>query len=194
MTDVLAAQIATNAEVFRDALMLHVPPPAYVLDMTYGRGRFWSKLADQPYQLIANDIDPELGDFSHDFRELPWPDSNFDAVVFDPPYKLTGTPQGDDTYGNRSNGYKSVAGFYEAGISEGLRVLKPGGVLFVKCMDQVVSGKQSWQHLKVLELAESDSAEGIDLFLVVRAKARPQPHKRQLHSRKNHSFLWVFRK
>ncbi len=105
---VLTAGVFTsNSEQFPQILGLYVPPPARVLDMTYGRGVFWKnvpheKVVDRytndyfhprkkDYILWANDIDRERGDHSFDFTNLPamWMES-FDAVILDPPYLLLG--------------------------------------------------------------------------------------------------------
>ncbi len=62
--------------------------PGTVLDPTYGLGNFWNVY--RPAQLTGCDIDPEKSPigYSVDFRKLPFGDGEFDAVVFDPPYRL----------------------------------------------------------------------------------------------------------
>jgi len=105
---ILTAKVGDNSDLFPDILALYVPPPALILDMTYGRGVFWKKVErdfdvlyisnndeldrprtahDEQYAVVANDIDPQRGVFSYDFCCLPeeWA-GRFDAVVLDPPY------------------------------------------------------------------------------------------------------------
>lgn len=192
---ILTAKKGTNADLFPDILELYAPPGARVLDMTFGNGVFWKNVGPRNYELVKNDIDPHRGDCSYDFRDLPkgW-SAIFDAVVFDPPYKMTGATQGDDRYGNKSNGYLTVKDAYKSGIDEAHRVLKQDGILIVKCMDSVAFHKQHWIHVDVFVRAIALGMVGEDLFVMVRSSARTQPHKNQVHGWKNHSFFWVFRK
>ena len=216
---ILTAKVCTsNAEQFPEILSLWMPPPARVLDLTWGRGVFWKNVdhfreaainpthtpghygrewMQHDYVVWANDIDPEKGDYHYDFGNLPkeWA-KEFDVVVFDPPYKLTGTQNKRDTqYGNKSGGYRLVDDSYWRGLIEARGILRPGGIAIVKCMDQVVSGKNEWMHIFVYRIAtESLGMDAEDLFILVRKAGRKQPHKKQVHANKNHSFWWVFRK
>ena len=202
-----ARMCASNAEQFPDILKLYIPPPAKVLDMTWGNGVFWKNegchrclgqpsevtFEDHAHYVWANDLDPEKGDHHHDFQSLPleW-SQQFDAAILDPPYKLTGTKYQGDQYGNRSRGRNVVWDFYRNGIIEAKRVLRPGGILIVKCMDQVSLHKQNWVHIFVYEEALADGFRADDLFVMTKKNARWQPHKIQRHAAKNHSFFWVF--
>jgi hypothetical protein len=116
-----------------------------VLDATYGLGTFWKHY--KPDDLVTNDLYVGGADYAYDYRELPieW-ERQFDAVVFDPDYKLNGTPalgEFDARYGtggdvSRAQRYKSIL----EGASECARVAKR--YLLVKCQDQVESGRQWW--------------------------------------------------
>ena len=80
-------------------------------------------------------------------------------------------------------------------MSECARVLKPGGYLLLKCMDQVASGKVQWQTLKF-------AAYGVDVLgltledsLLMLTNPRKQPAGRQqVHARRNYSAMLIFRK
>ena len=192
---ILTAKIGTNGDQFPDILELYAPKHAHILDMTYGEGVFWKKVNLANCSLITNDL-YKPADTHHDFTLLPseWYNT-FDVVVFDPPYKLTGTVQRPDQYGNKSGGYKLPDDVYWRGMIEAMLVLKIGGILIVKCMDQVVSGKNEWMHIRIYDLATSSLGFfPEDLFIMVRPNATPQPHETQKHAWKNHSFWWVFRK
>lgn len=191
---VLSAKLSnTNADQFPEILKLYVPPPAKILDMTYGTGVFWRAVDPRGYTIIFNDIEPKRGHTSFDLAALPveWA-SSFDCCILDPPYKLTGTKYVGDQYKNRSRGRTYVWDLYRDGIKEAARVLLPGGVLIVKCMDQVALHKQNWLHIFVYEQAQKLGLTGVDLFILVRKSIRPQPHNTQKHAWKNHSFAWVF--
>jgi len=197
---ILTAKAGTNADLFPDILKLYVPEGSRVLDMTYGKGVFWKNVNVDQYDLITNDIHPEKGDYSYDFRELPSDWADFDAVVFDPPYKLTGTPSSDfhDNYGifdafkSSGNRFKSTMKLYQDGMQEAWRVLKDDGVLIVKCMDQVEWGRRRWAHIQIYTFAMELGMTAKDLLVMVRTSATPQPYKFQRHARQNHSYFWVF--
>src|SRR5262245_46753182 len=92
----------TNAELIADVARLgHLRADRGTLDPTYGLGIFWQKW--RPVHLTACDVDPDKSPLGHsvDFRHLPWVDRYFGQVVFDPPYKLNGTPtdEVDGRYG-----------------------------------------------------------------------------------------------
>lgn len=89
----------SNAELIEDVARLGYLD-GRVLDCTYGLGVFWNRW--QPKELVTSDrvsfLDLQV---RADFTNLPFSDGSFDSVVFDPPYKLNGTPTPgvDDRYG-----------------------------------------------------------------------------------------------
>lgn len=163
----------------------------HVLDPTYGRGNWWKRW--RPKSLVAHDLITD----GVDFRALPESDATFDVVAFDPPYKLNGTatPAVDGRYGVHE--YDSIEGRHELirlGIDECQRVLKSGGVLLVKCQDQVCGGKIRWQTRIFADYAEQKHPlELVDSMMMI--GSRPQPGtRRQQHARRNYSTLLIMRK
>jgi hypothetical protein len=74
------------------------------------------------------------------------------------------------------------------------RVLAPKGYLLVKCQNQVCSGKVRWQVDAMSAVAEREGLEKVDQLEYLNTP-RPQPgDRRQVHARRNHSTLLVFRK
>jgi hypothetical protein len=199
MTEVMAIwNWKTNAELIRDAVVPlgYLRKNMVVLDPTYGKGSFYSKW--RPDTLIACDLVKEKSPigFSVDFRSMPFATSMFDAVVYDPPYRLNGTPDrdSDESYGidvrmTWQARYKLI---YD-GMTECTRVLKSGGNLLVKCQSQVSSGAVRWQvddfgaHARDLGLTK------LDQFDMVSHRKQP-PGRSQVHARRNSSTLLVFRK
>ena len=189
----------TNADLIADCARLgYLRPEWLTLDPTYGYGTFWNKW--QPVDLVASDLDPEKSKRgSVDFTALPWPDRSFDAVVFDPPYKLNGTPSdtggADERYGvHGATGtrWQDRMELCRAGIRECARVLGDG-FLLVKCQDQVVSGKIRWQTTAFSEVAEECGLGLVDRFDFL--SYRPQPHgTSQKTARRNSSQLLVFKR
>lgn len=166
-----------------------------VLDATYGLGAFWKRW--QPDHLIRLDRFTKA-DLVADARRLPFRNYSIDSVVYDPPYKLNGTSTGfgpsalDARYGVAS-GYRSIAEKHALlldGTVEALRVAKR--FVLVKCADQIASGKYNPQTFMVWERAVSHGATLVDLLYVVGGREQP-PGTRQLHARRNHSALLVFR-
>jgi tRNA G10 N-methylase Trm11 len=200
---VLTAKKGTNADLFPDIMRLYVADGADVLDMTYGNGVFWRQIPDDRYNVTKNDIEDGRGSTSHDFRELPsdW-DENFDTVILDPPYLYTGgfrtlRDSIDRGYRNRErarsgiHGVAAVHQMYAQAYIEAYRVLKKGGFLIVKCMDQVMSGKQTWMHTEMQRLAEILGFKNKDLFVMVMNGTPTMRHNIQKHARRNHSYFLV---
>ena len=164
-----------------------------VLDATYGRGLWWATW--RPPTMVTMDLIPTAA-IQADFRVMPFVDGAFDVVAYDPPYRLNGTPSAafDRRYGTheRTRWYDRHA-LIEAGIADCVRVLRPKGVLLLKCADQVCSGKVRWQTRVFSDAAEREGCELVDRMDMI--KSRPQPPGRgQLHARRNTSTLLIFRK
>lgn len=75
----------------------------------------------------ALDVSPDV---VADFRRLPFPDSSFSLVIFDPPHLDVGAGWQVDKYGKLDP--KHWKGDLSAGFRECLRVLRPGGTLVFK--------------------------------------------------------------
>lgn len=189
----------TNADLITDANRLH-PLGDLVLDVTYGRGRWWTRW--RPTELITNDINPEIDtDYSRDFRDLePLAHAygGFEGVAYDPPYKLNGTPAlagFDEAYGIEvPTRWQDRVELILEGLDECLRVVRPGGFVYAKCQDQVVSGQMVWQTLLLSNRAynHQHGARLVDRFDML-GGTRPQPEGRsQKHARGRGSTLLIF--
>jgi hypothetical protein len=159
-----------------------------VFDATYGEGTFWREW--KPDMLVTNDL-YKPADHHCDFRQMPFEDDAFDVVVFDPDYKLTGTPASgnkDFIYGtDRAKRWQERMGDIVCGAVECARVAR--SCLLVKCMDQVVSGRMVWQ---TDEITRAVSGVKIDRFDLLNAPQPQPPGRRQVHARANYSTLLVF--
>ncbi len=110
--------------------------------------------------LIRSDLDPAKSPDAPgglDFTDLPYSDREFDAVVFDPPYKLNGTPSdtdgADERFGvHTPTRWQDRMALIRAGARECARV--SSRMLLVKCQDQVVSSVIRWQTKAVAEEVE----------------------------------------
>jgi hypothetical protein len=190
---------ASNADLIAACARLGYLQPDWVtLDPTYGYGTFWQTW--RPNHLTASDLDRDKSPagFSVDFTELPWDDNTFDAVVFDPPYKLNGNPSdtdgSDERYGvHVYTDWRERMRLIRDGITECDRVYNGTGTLLLKCQDQVCSGKERWQTIEFANHAATLGLGLVDRFDIL--SYRPQPAgRRQVHARRNSSTLLVFKR
>ena len=200
MKPILTAMQGTNADLFPSVLSIYLPKGGRVLDMTYGRGVFWKNVDLRNIILTRNDIAKDLGEYHDDFRKTQWRAKEFDMVVLDPPYASRSSNK-QSLIGARYNNAKhkldtveDMIQYYSDGMTEGLRVLKEGSVLVVKCMDEVAGGKQRMNHITLIKVGWDMGFTLEDLFVLVQDGTPTMRHPYQLHARKNHSYFLVFRK
>lgn len=159
---VLSAHIGMNDDLFNTILKLHVPSGSTIADVTYGTGIFWKKVSSADYKLIASDIQTGV-----DCRKLPYGNASLDCVVLDPPYmeglfrKNKSNLAGAGSHAAFRHTYSSGQGtdegpkyhaavtdlYFKAGV-EAYRVLRNGGVLIVKCQDEVSANLQRLTHVE----------------------------------------------
>ncbi len=206
---VFSAYVGTNADIFPRILKLHVGDGAKIADITYGKGVFWKNVDTGQYDFCPSDIADGI-----DCRNLPYKNSSFDAIVFDPPYmegfyrKGSTTKAGDGTHNtfrdHYSNGdeapqphggkwHAAVLEIYNEGGKEAHRILKDGGIFIVKCQDEVSANRQNLTHVEIINSYATIGFFCKDPFIVVRSN-KPGMSRviNQVHARKNHSYFLVF--
>jgi hypothetical protein len=203
---VFSAYAGDNSEVFPHVLRLHVPRGAKVADVTFGKGVFWRNIPADEYQLVSTDIKTAV-----DCRRLPYRNGEIDCVVLDPPY-MEGLFRSDNSFAGNgthsafrdhySNGdrpselgskwHDAVLELYVRAAVEAKRVLKPKGILIVKCQDEVSAGIQRLTHIEIILNLMRLGFYAKDIFVIVR-RNKPGVTRviRQLHARKNHSYFLV---
>ena len=187
-----------NSELIKEAAELYLRPGMVISDPTYGRGVFWKKIDLSKYKFLASDIEtcPKA---AYDFRKLPYEDKSIDAVVFDPPYVHNpGDMLVNDNYKNKETTkgfyHDDIKKLYFEGMCEAERILKDEGFLWIKCKDEIESGFQRWSHIELYNLALKLGFYAKDLFILTQKIDPVIQIKIQLHARKNHSYLWIFKK
>lgn len=206
---VVTAHLGGNAEVFPHILALHVPEGATIADVTWGKGVFWANIPPHRYNLLASDLKTN----GVDCRNLPYESGSIDCVVLDPPYmeglfrESTDHMAGGGSHSafreNYSNGkatngegpkwHGAVVDLYFKAGREAQRVLKPEGVLIVKCQDEVSANRQWLTHVEIINEYAKYGFYCKDLFVVMRTnKPVVARLKKQEHARKNHSYFLVF--
>lgn len=154
-----------------------------------------------------------------DCRNLPYESGSLDCVVLDPPYMeglyrknsdhmagsgthrsfrkaySSGKPTPEVGNGQAPKWHDAVVDLYARACREAYRVLRPDGVLILKCQDEVSANKQRLTHVEIITGCESLGFYTKDLFVLVRAnRAGVSRLKKQEHARKNHSYFLVFLK
>jgi hypothetical protein len=223
---ICSAYIDNNDEVFKDIMEMYVPLHSKVADVTFGQGVFWNKVNTDNYQVVPSDLYLKpaiLKKFSHlnpqsgiDCRNLPYNESEFDAIVLDPPYmesfyrknkqQIGGVGTHDSFRQAYSSGqcletssnakyHDAVTEMYVLAGVEAYRVLKDDGILIVKCQDEVSANKQRLTHVEIISAYEELGYTSEDIFIVVRTN-KPVVSRviKQSHARKNHSYFLIFRK
>jgi hypothetical protein len=195
------AEWQTNAELIRDIIKVgYIKMGDTVFDATYGEyGVFWK--IRRPKYLTTNDL-THPADYAMDWCEsddvlahvesCPEFAAGFKHVVYDPPYKMNGTPtpEVDARYGVGES--TSLAQRLEV-IQLGVQNLAPLALerMFIKCQDAVVSGKIVWQTRMITDQMEDQGFRLRDRWDMVRWRSQPAG-RRQLHAGQNRSTLLIF--
>lgn len=187
-------------EILAAIAKLYLPENTFELDATYSKGGFYDVM---PKPKFCFDLTPQCeGVVQADCRALPIAESSIESMMLDLPFLATTGKSLQTTTGNKINRRFSVCSnerdlydLYQSAMKEANRVLKPDGVLVMKCQDKVSSGKQYMMHCDIYNWAVELGFEVCDLFILL-AKNRLVANwqRNQKHARKFHCYFWVFRK
>ena len=144
--------VGSNAELMRAVAPLYLT--GSVLDVTYGEGKWWERF--QPEMFGCHDLKID----GVDFRDLPEADRQFDTVVYDPPYTISGGKSGPSMYQNQPGGTARPVGFQERyGI--GCRNLdEPLASLILKGLAECCRVADRWVLVKCMEFAKGTGRTG----------------------------------
>jgi len=204
----VTSHIGDNAQLIKAVSDFYIKDGQKVADVTYGKGAFWRECDLSRFKLYASDLVrprakclPAMSEeFKRlDFTDLGYDDNTFHHLALDPPYRHNpGKPILDVSYGNSKTTkgmyHRDIMELYGRGMAEAWRVLKQNGMLWVKCQDEIESNYQRASHIEIWEIAMSIGFFYKDLFVLTSTSKPVLQHKRQLHARKNHSYLWIFQK
>lgn len=193
-----SAHVGDNKFLVSHVANMYLKEGDSVADVTYGKGTFWKDIDQSKYNLYFSDI-LTCDNAKYDFRDLPYPDNKFDVVVLDPPYcHNPGRMIVEANYKNsettRGMYHEDIINLYKEGMIEAIRITKPNGYVWVKCQDEVETSFQRWSHIELYNIATKLGLFAKDLFVLVQKNYPFIQHKIQKHARKNHSYLWIFKK
>lgn len=192
----------TDAELLE--MMLDFYPgrrPRLILDATVNIGRFWK---DTKRHVIGLDMEVKHSpDIVGDNRYMPFPDSKFDVVVYDPPHIPNQGKDRSKDFNTRfglvlkspaENGY-NFSHLYPPFVREAYRVLKPEGILFCKITDYTHGHRFQWAHVDLIRAAVATRFCPCDCIVKVRKGPIVDPRwKTAHHARRHHCYWLVFRK
>jgi hypothetical protein len=183
----------TNGALIAAVAQLWIHDDDQVLDVTYGRGGWWTDY--HPRHLAWHDR-------SIDFRHQPEPDNWSDVTAYDPPYicpggrRTTGIGDFYDRYGlfEVPETYDELLALIIDGLADCARVTRPGGHVLHKTQDYVSSGQLVLEHHDIVSAARDLGLTVADYFVHAHHPGAQPSGRRQEHSRRAHSFLFVFEK
>ena len=187
-------------EIIKWILRLYCPSGIDV-DVTYSKGNFYKTITEPKYKF---DLNPQTSDtVKADFCHLPLKDNSVNSIMFDPPF-TGGVPVthkiGSNIVSNRFSSYwdmKELFKSYYNAMSEFYRVLSDNGVLIFKCQDTILSGKQYFVHVNIINKAYELGFYPKDLFVLLAKNVvlgHAGGYTKQYHARKFHSYFLVFLK
>lgn len=201
MTVLAAHNWPTNAHLMMDVHSLF--PLHVVRDVTYGRGNWWTILAEEHPSFICEGSDirglapsvrhPHFGlnPKPVDFRSLPDADASWPVVALDPPYlpqtnaqqtsstllNKAGETDFADRYGldsGQATNAEELRVLIACGLKECSRIVQPRGFVLLKCMNYVVAGKHRPQVAWAINDCEASGLDVAAQFVHLKAPG-PQP-------------------
>jgi phage N-6-adenine-methyltransferase len=196
---VLTSYQCNNDYLMAQVARLYLRPGHRIADVTFGQGVFWKEIDLGQYEFHPSDL-LTVPEHPYDFRSLPYRSEDFDVHVLDPPY--IHNPRARRHLEGDYRNYETTRGFchddiirlFRDGMIEGYRILKFGGLMLVKCRDEIESGRQRMSHIEIHAIAVGELRMEVQDLFVLMQKQPPLPFGRLQHARRNHSYLWVFRK
>lgn len=192
----------TDAELLEKMIEFYPrKKPAHILDATVNTGRFWE---GSTRKVIGMDIDPKFKpDVVGDNRDMPFEDSSFDVIVYDPPHIPNQGKDKKKDFKDRfglnlkssaANGY-NLNHLYAPFTAEAYRVLRPEGILLCKIADYVHGHRFQWAHIELVKAAEFVGFTACDCIVKIRKGPIVDPRwKKAHHARRQHCYWLVFRK
>jgi hypothetical protein len=158
-----------------------------ILDATFGSGDFW--LGSQR-KVYGCDIDERRAKHAVvDFRTMPFSDSQFPTVVFDPPFHPYVGSAEEEQFKGMGHNDKELRIQFDAGLRECWRVTSRH--LLVKCQGFIHNHTPQWMPLWCVTIC----GEPFEWLIVARDHKRISGRwKNTLSLRRNHADYLIFDK
>jgi len=183
-------------QIINDILTLHNHGRSIDFDPCYNVGGFY-KCGTVTGPRVKADIAPLLpGVLKLDVRELPFADSEFRSIIFDPPFIVSSTSGSQCNMAKKYGSFDTVEElhlFYRQSLLSLKRVLKHGGLLIFKCQDFVHARKQHLILPYLCSLARELTFCCRDLFVLLNNNRINGSIKKQQHARKHHCYFLVLK-
>jgi SAM-dependent methyltransferase len=192
----------TDAELLEDMLNFYPRKrPRLILDATVNAGRFWR---GSKRKIVGIDIEAQHSpDVVADNGLMPFKDTCFDVVVYDPPHVPNQGKDRSKDFNSRfglvlkspaANGY-NFSHLYPPFAAEAYRVLRPEGILFCKITDYIHNHRYQWAHIEMIKATTAVGFLACDCIVKVRKGPIISPKwKEAHHARRHHCYWLVFRK
>lgn len=199
-------------EIIRDILLLHNNGDNIDCDITYSKGNFYGTFNDSngnEFEIkpptYKFDVVPLFDDVEkiEPLGKIPLEDGSIKCLMVDLPFVVTSptAPSLSASSGNiiarRFAFYgseKELLESYRHWIAEGYRVLEPNGIMIFKCQPIINCNTQWINHVYSCNIAEQIGFYIKDEFMLLAKSRLIGKVKNQCHSRKYHSYFYVFSK
>jgi len=183
-------------EIINNILILHNNGNSIEFDPCYNTGGFYRNNIVTSAR-VKSDINPQMpGVLKLDVRDLPFENSAFKSIMFDPPF-LVSSPNSQYKLVKKYGAFGSVEElqeFYRQSLISLKRVLKHGGLLIFKCQDFVHARQQNLILPYIYSLARELNFACRDLFILLsKTRINAPSIKKQQHARKYHCYFLVLK-
>ncbi len=194
--------LGNDGEAINTLMGVHSPSECpRILDVTYNTGKIWK---GTNYKPVRMDIDSDLDlDVVGDFKNIPFSDSFFQVIIFDPPHlpsDIGGSSIWRDKYNTPrfDEGRKkdNVSALFKPFLLEAKRVLTEDGIVLAKIADLVHNHRQQWQQVDFVNAVREVGMTPCDMMIKCDPKAgnlKSSKWKNVNHLRKNHCYWIVVR-
>jgi SAM-dependent methyltransferase len=191
-----------DAELLEELLTFYPRKrPQRILDATVNKRRFWQ---GSKRRITGLDIDARYKpDVVANNTAMPFPDEDFDVVVYDPPHIPNQGKDNTKDFNKRfglvlrspkENGY-ALTHTFPPFVREAFRVLRPEGILLCKITDYIHHHRYQWAHIEFVNAARAVGFIPCDCIIKIRKGPIIDPKwKTAHHSRRQHCYWLVFRK
>jgi hypothetical protein len=193
--------MGTSADLMVSVAALYFRRGLRIADVTYGRGVFWQKLDMTQYEFFPSDLETwrEFPFVKNcDCRNLSYEDGSMDVVAYDPPWSRWASGWSELLYrtGSFDLSNDEILALYKDGMREAKRVLRPEGLLLVKCQDVIIDSRQIRNTIIIHQYAidELGMTDEDRFCLFAQAPRQTFVAESPRHAKHQESYLWVFRK